>query len=79
MSYATAKAYRIKGGAMVTITRADGTTRKHKVNNHRFRWLRSVFGLASCKGWFTSSGFDCELDKPIGEEYRWLRSQNWKA
>lgn len=77
--YATAKAYRIKGGAIVTITRADGTTRRHKVNNYRFRWLRSMFGLAAERGWFSSAGFDCVLDKPLGEQYRWLKSQRWTA
>lgn len=74
-TYATAKAYRIKGGAIVTITRADGTTRRHKVTNRRFQWLRSLFGLAADRGWFGSSGFDCVLVKPIASEAAWLRNR----
>lgn len=77
--YATAKAYRVKGGAVVTITRTDGATRRHRVNNYRFRWLITVFSLAAERGWFTSSGFDCVLQEPLVDVLSWLKSQRWKA
>lgn len=72
--YATAKAYRVKGGAIVTIIRREGAPRKYRVNARRFRWLRAVFSLASERGWFTSSGFDCALSGPIGEQVLWLKA-----
>lgn len=73
--YAAAKAYRVKGGAIVTITRSDGTARRHKVSSLRFRWLKAVFGLAASCGSFSSSGFDCKLAEPIQPQVEWLKSQ----
>lgn len=73
MTYAHAKAYRTNGGAIVTITRADGTSRRHRVSNARFTWLRSLFGLAAANGSFVSSGFDCQLEKPLWPEIKWMR------
>jgi hypothetical protein len=72
--YATAKAYRVKGGAVVTIIRREGAPRKYRVNARRFRWLRAVFSLASERGWFTNSGFDCALSEPIVEQVEWLKA-----
>lgn len=74
--YAHCKAYRIKGGAVVTITRPNGATRRHKVSLARFNWLRQVFGLAASRGWFTSNGFDCRLSEPIGEQVKWI-NRRW--
>jgi hypothetical protein len=74
-TYAHAKAYRTKGGAVVTITRADGKARRHKVSGKRFTWLRELFSLAADRGSFCSGSFDCQLSKPLGPEFDWLREQ----
>lgn len=73
MMYASAKAYRVKGGAVVTITRADGTVRRHRVNARRFAWLRTLFSFACDRGSFSNSGFDCVLAKPLGPEIAYMR------
>jgi hypothetical protein len=71
--YARAKATRIRGGAVVVITRPDGKQRRHVVNAARYLWLARLFNLAASGGCFTSGGFNCTLAVPLGECAQWMK------
>lgn len=68
------RAYRVKGGAVVNVDR-EGRKRRFRVSSRRFLWLRSVFGLCACGGYFGGSSFDCRLalEASLHEAAVWLR------
>lgn len=77
--YATVKAYRVSGGAIVTVTRGD-RSRRYRVSNYRFRWLRSVFSLCQGgNGFYGNTQFHCTVVGSIGEAVQWMRSQRIKV
>ncbi|MGQ0711006.1 MAG: hypothetical protein ACT4NV_14815 [Rhodoferax sp.] len=82
------KAYRVPGGAVVTVCRADGRVHRHRVGLRRYNRLADTLGshLGLYGGSFTRNGFECRLREVQGlaDARRWAarnssrRSQHWK-
>jgi hypothetical protein len=79
------RAYRISGGAIVSVTRADGRLHRHRVGLRRYNRLIDtlVSHLGVCGGDFTRRGFECQLREVRGlaDARRWAarhRAKYWR-
>ena len=58
MNSTTIKARRITGGAIVTVSRADGRTHRHRVGLRRYSRLADILATVhGASGWTMRSGF----------------------
>lgn len=72
----TIKARRVKGGAVVTVQRADGRTHRYQVGLRRYRVLRGILTVHDgvVAGYFQHNGFECRLRGVSGMDAsrRWV-------
>ncbi len=57
---ARVKGYRISGGAIVTVMRPDGRSRRYRVRNSRFRALQVRFNALNWGGAYLYSSLDVQ-------------------
>jgi hypothetical protein len=73
---ATLKARRLTGGAVITVTRADGRVHCHRVGLRRYNRLADVLAaLPGTGGAFGKNGFDATLRTVAGfaETRKWIQ------